>query len=197
MNAPVSIEQFAAQLPGSAFRSAMRQLASGVSVITVGTDADRSGMTATSVVSLSIDPPSLLVAVNKSSSTWPLLLRHQAFGVNILRAEQRAVAIRFSDSKLAGTARFGEEPTITAKTGAPLLENALAIFDCEVESLVDYRSHVIVIGQVKASRISEADAALLYWRGGYFDVTAGGTALPFDSASAAEEKPSIYRLRSD
>lgn len=125
-------------------------------------------MTVTSVSSLSLDPPSLLVCLNRNASSWPLLLRHQVFGVNILRAEQRDVAIRFSgQGNLAGAARFADEPVVTAATGAPLLANALAAIDCEAEALIDHHSHVIAIGRVKAVRLAEGAGALLYWRGQY------------------------------
>jgi flavin reductase (DIM6/NTAB) family NADH-FMN oxidoreductase RutF len=169
MNAPVPLDDFATQA-ASAFRGAMRQLAGGVSVITVGVGAERSGMTVTSVTSLSVEPPTLIVCVNRQSSSWPLLLRHQVFGVNILRAEQRDVAIRFSgQGNLAGAARFGDEPVVTAETGAPLLANALAAIDCEAEALIDHHSHVIVIGRVKAVRLAQGQSALVYWRGQYLE----------------------------
>jgi len=179
MNAPVSIEDFATRLSTSAFRGAMRQLASGVSVITAGSGEDRSGMTVTSVSSLSLEPPSLIVCVNKQSSTWPLLLRHQVFGVNILGAGQQDVAVRFSgEGDVSGAARFGDEPVIIAETGAPLLANALAAFDCEADALVDYHSHVIVIGRVKAVRVTEGRSALLYWRRQYSELGSAPTLRP-------------------
>jgi flavin reductase (DIM6/NTAB) family NADH-FMN oxidoreductase RutF len=173
MNAPVSIEDFATRLSGSAFRGGMRQLAGGVSVITVGAGSDRSGMTVTSVSSLSVDPPTLIVSVNRQSSTWPLLLRYRTFGVNVLSARQQDVALRFAgQGGVAGAARYGEEPVIIAETGAPLLANALAAFDCEAEELIDRHSHAIVIGRVKAVRVTEGRAALLYWRGEYTETGA-------------------------
>jgi flavin reductase (DIM6/NTAB) family NADH-FMN oxidoreductase RutF len=77
------------------FRGAMRVLAGGVSVITVGRGKDITGMTVTSVSSLSVEPPTLIVSVNRESSSWPLLQRYGAFGVNILSADQLDVAERF------------------------------------------------------------------------------------------------------
>ena len=68
------------------FRRAMRHLMSAVSVITAGRDDNVSGMTVTSVSSLSVDPPSLIVSVNRASSSWPLLREHGIFGVNVLNA---------------------------------------------------------------------------------------------------------------
>ena len=74
------------------FRGAMRHLTGGVSVITAGRGKDVTGMTVTSVASLSVDPPTLLVSINRDASSFPLIRRYGAFGVNILNADQLDVA---------------------------------------------------------------------------------------------------------
>jgi len=84
-----------AKLLRTIFRGAMRHLAGGVSVITPG-GSDISGMTVTSVSSLSVEPPSLIVSVNRAASSWPLLKRYGHFGVNILTADQIDIAERFT-----------------------------------------------------------------------------------------------------
>src|SRR6202051_4588644 len=89
------------------FRDAMRHLVGGVSVITVGRGRDISGMTVTSVSSLSVDPPSLIVTVNRSWSAWPLLKRYGCFGANLLAADQLDIAEQFSGRNgLKGADRF-------------------------------------------------------------------------------------------
>src|SRR2546429_7648509 len=84
------------EAPRADFHTAMRSLAGGVSVITAGSGSEISGMTVTSVSSLSVDPPSLIVAINRASSSWPLLQRHRYFGVNFLNADQVDIAERFT-----------------------------------------------------------------------------------------------------
>lgn len=79
-----------------AFRAAMRHLAGGVSVITTGSGAERNGLTATSVSSLSAEPPTLIVCINRQASAWPLIARHRAFGVNVLGSDQIEIGERFS-----------------------------------------------------------------------------------------------------
>src|SRR5882762_11422659 len=119
---------------GDLHRSAMRELAGGVSVITVGEEEHRTGLTATSVTSLSLEPPSLLVCVSRDSSTWSTLARYGAFAVNLLRACHAPVADRFSGrGGHKGPARYAEASWTTLVTGAPVLADALAAFDCEVE----------------------------------------------------------------
>ena len=150
------------------FRSGMRELAGGVSVITVGEGEDRTGLTATSVTSLSAEPPSLLVCVNRSASAFASLGRHGAFGVNLLRPRHAAIAERFAGrGGLKGAARYADASWIRLATGAPILEDALAAFDCEVEEMIERHSHAIVIGKVLEVRLAEDADALVYWRGGF------------------------------
>ena len=150
------------------FRSAMRHLTGGVSVITVGRGKDITGMTVTSVSSLSVDPPSLIVSINRESSSWPLLKRHGFFGVNILTADQLDVAERFTGKGgLKGAERFAGAEWIPGASGVPLLTGALAAIDCEVEDIVERHSHAIVIGRVLELRLSSRTAALAYWQGQY------------------------------
>jgi flavin reductase (DIM6/NTAB) family NADH-FMN oxidoreductase RutF len=141
------------------FRGAMRHLTGGVSVITAGRGTDITGMTVTSVTSLSVEPPTLLVSINRDASSFPLIRRHGAFGVNILNADQLDVADRFAGSQW-----------VTSVSGVPLLVGALSAFDCEVEEIVERHSHGIVIGRVRDIRNSTRNAALAYWHGQYVAV---------------------------
>jgi flavin reductase (DIM6/NTAB) family NADH-FMN oxidoreductase RutF len=150
------------------FRQAMRHLTGGVSVITVGRGRDISGMTVTSVSSLSIEPASLIVSINRESSSWPLLKQHGVFGINILNATQLDVAERFTGKNgLKGAERFAGAEWFTRASGVPLLAGALAAIDCEAEDVVERHSHAIVIGRVLDMQLSPRGAALAYWQGQY------------------------------
>jgi flavin reductase (DIM6/NTAB) family NADH-FMN oxidoreductase RutF len=165
---PANLDAVVPSVGADSFRGAMRELGGGVSVITVGIGTDRSGMTATSVSALSLDPPTLIVCVNKGSSTWPLLLRYRSFGVNVLHAGHRDVAERFAGRNGAkGEERYGEDRWVTVETGASLLDDALVALDCELDEAIDRHSHAIVIGRVRAIRFGVAEEALVYWRGRY------------------------------
>ena len=153
------------------FRGAMRHLTGGVSVITAGRGRDITGMTVTSVTSLSVDPPTLLVSVNRDASSFPLIRRHGAFGVNILASDQLDIAERFAGKGgLKGADRFAGAAWVTAASGIPLLAGALSAFDCEVEEILERHSHGIVIGRVRDIRSSTRSAALAYWHGQYVAV---------------------------
>jgi flavin reductase (DIM6/NTAB) family NADH-FMN oxidoreductase RutF len=153
------------------FRSAMRQLTGGVSVITAGRGRDISGMTVTSVSSLSVDPPALIVSVNRAAPSLSLVRRYGFFGVNILTSDQLDIAERFTGKDgLKGAERFaGAEWTMRA-SGVPLLVGALAAIDCEVEEVIERHSHAIIIGRVLDVEVSARRAALAYWHGRYVAV---------------------------
>jgi flavin reductase (DIM6/NTAB) family NADH-FMN oxidoreductase RutF len=153
------------------FRGAMRRLTGGVSIITAGRGKDVTGMTVTSVTSLAVDPPTLLVSINREASSFPLIRRYGAFGVNILAADQLDVAERFAGKGgLKGADRFAGSRWITAVSGVPLLAGALSAVDCEVEEIVERHSHGIVIGRVRDIKNSARTAALAYWHGQYVAV---------------------------
>jgi flavin reductase (DIM6/NTAB) family NADH-FMN oxidoreductase RutF len=156
------------QVSSDDFRGAMRHLAGGVSVITAGRGKDIAGMTVTSVSSLSVDPPTLIVSINRSASSWPLLKRYRFFGVNILTSDQIDIAERFTGKDgLKGAGRFSGAEWTTRASGVPLLAGALAAIECEVEEIVERHSHAILIGRVLDLQLSSRTAALAYWQGQY------------------------------
>jgi flavin reductase (DIM6/NTAB) family NADH-FMN oxidoreductase RutF len=168
MNSVVRNIRIDREIASSDFRGAMRHLAGGVSVITVGRGKEINGMTVTSVSSLSVDPPTLIVSINRESSSWPLLQRHGFFGVNILTADQLDVAERFAGKGgLKGADRFAGVQWTTRVSGVPLLVGALSAIDCEAEDIIERHSHAVVIGRVLDVRSSRRTAALAYWQGQY------------------------------
>ena len=168
MNSIVRSVSIDTEVSSGDFRSAMRRLAGGVSVITAGRGRDISGMTVTSVSSLSVDPPALIVSINREASSWPLVKRYGFFGVNILTSDQIDIAERFTGKDgLKGADRFAGADWTTRTSGVPLLVGALAAIDCEVEDVVERHSHAIVIGRVLDVAVSARSAALAYWQGRY------------------------------
>jgi flavin reductase (DIM6/NTAB) family NADH-FMN oxidoreductase RutF len=168
MNSAVRTITIDRDISATDFRGAMRHLAGGVSVITAGRGNDITGMTVTSVSSLSVEPPTLIVSINREASSWPLIKRHGCFGVNILTADQMNIAERFTGKGgFKGAERFAGVETTTLVSGVPLLAGALAAIDCEVEDIIERHSHAVVIGRVLDVRTSGRSAALAYWQGQY------------------------------
>ncbi len=148
-------------------RDAMRLAASGVAVITAGEGEERTGMTVTSAVSLSVDPPTMIVCVNRNASALPVIERRRHFCVNVLAEEHESLADRFAGrGGVNGAARYERAEWRPFATGALALDGALASIDCEVEELIERHSHVVVIGAVRAvaTRLGEP---LVYNRGVY------------------------------
>jgi flavin reductase (DIM6/NTAB) family NADH-FMN oxidoreductase RutF len=178
MNSIVRSVSIETEVTASDFRNAMRQLTGGVSVVTAGRGRDISGMTVTSVSSLSVDPPALIVSINRESSSWPLVKRYGFFGVNILTSDQLDIAERFTGKGgLKGVDRFVGARWLTRASGVPLLADALAAIDCEVEDVVERHSHAIIIGRVLDVTVSPRTAALAYWQGQYVAIDRDEDAL--------------------
>src|SRR5262245_17380587 len=113
------------------FRSAMRNLAGGVAVVTAGTGSTRTGLTVTSLTSLSVDPPTILVCLRQASSTLATIAAARSVGVSALAADHRNGAERFSGrGGLTGTARYAGAAWRPLVTGTPLLDDALSVLDC-------------------------------------------------------------------
>ena len=147
------------------FRLAMREFASGVAIVAAGQGERRNGCTATSLCSLSLEPPSLIVCLAKTSATLKTIRREGAFGISLLGDGHADLADRFAGRKgLSGAARFEDCDFIALATGAPLLKDAVAIIDCEVEEAIERHTHAIVIGRVAAAK-AFGGRPLLHWRG--------------------------------
>jgi flavin reductase (DIM6/NTAB) family NADH-FMN oxidoreductase RutF len=157
-------------------KHAMRQVAGGVAVITTGVGDEKTGLTATSAISLSMTPPTMIVCVSRDASAMPILRLRRHFCVNYLSAGQRDVADRFAGrGGVNGAARYADANWTTLATGALALDEALAAIDCEVDEFIERHSHVIVIGAVRAV-VVRSGRPLIYAQGEY----AAGVRLMFD-----------------
>lgn len=157
----------------TSFRDAMRGVIGNCSLITTGTGDDANGLIVTSAVSLSIEPPTLLVCVNRNSSSFEVLKATGFFGWSCLGAAHQPVAERFSGvTGVRGAARYDSADWETAVTGARLLVGAPTAFDCTIDEMIDRATHTIVIGRVQAIRTTADAGALTYWNGAYRALTA-------------------------
>ncbi len=153
------------ELP-SAFRCAMRRLASGVGVVAaIGPDG-ATGMAATSITSLALDPPSLLVCVNRQASLHACLAPGARFCVSLLGFEHRDIAAAFGGA-VARHARFSIGEWSMDAQGIPRLDGAQANFSCAVDQMVAYGTHTIVVGRVDAVRTCGEVTPLIFQDGRY------------------------------
>lgn len=149
----------------AAFRAAMRRLAATVTIVTVAGPEGPAGMTATSVTSLSMAPPSLLVCVNREASVHPALAVGREFCVNVLAEPHAGLAQDFGGA-VAPEARFARGAW-RARDGVVCLEGAAALVFCTVDLLLDYGTHTIVVGRVTGAETAPGARPLLYGEGGF------------------------------
>ncbi|MET2829283.1 flavin reductase [Mesorhizobium shangrilense] len=128
-----------------AFRRALGHFSTGVTIITAEADGVKAGLTVNSFSSVSLDPPLILWSVNKSSTSWPIFDAANAFAVNVLAAEQSFLASQFARS---GGDKFQNVEWRPGNTGAPLLANVAAQFECLRHVEYDGGDHLIVVGEV-------------------------------------------------
>lgn len=149
-------------------RDGLRRLAKAVVVITCRHEGQRFAMAATAVSELSMDPPSLLVCVNRTASLHEPLAQGADFCVNILHRGHSGISAACS-GKARGEARFATGEWGAMPDGCPVLENAQASFYCRNErETMSYGTHRIVIGRVEAVRIAGEVDPLVYADGRYF-----------------------------
>jgi flavin reductase len=152
------------------FKNAMSLLTSAVNVVTTAGMSGRYGFTASAVCSVTDTPPTLLVCMNKSSRSHEHFIENKILTVNVLGAEHEQISNVFASSKYSSDERFNQGSWTTLETGAPVLEEALVSFDCEIDQIQEVGTHSIFICRVAAIQKSEQDQSLVYFNRAYHQV---------------------------
>ncbi len=164
-----------------AFRTAMRRVGSTVSIVSAQNGGRRHGTTATSLTSISMEPPSILVCFNRTSRLHDFLSQNGLFCVNVLHTDNLQIAKIFS-SRTIGSERFDSGDWLTDANSTPYLANAQANLFCRKEKEIDYGSHTLFIGRVMQVSARSDISPLLYRDGGYV------TCASMDEAAAPAVK---------
>lgn len=143
------------------FRDVIGHSASGVTVITTRYEEVNYGLTASAVSSLSLDPPMVLVCINKKTGTQTVISKAKVFAVNILREDQQAIARQFATPH---PDKFREIPLAFGELGVPLLSNMLATLECRVVGEVTGGTHAVFLAEVQAAHAEEG-MPMTYYRG--------------------------------
>jgi flavin reductase (DIM6/NTAB) family NADH-FMN oxidoreductase RutF len=152
------------------FKGAMRRVAASVAIITAFDRLGQPhGLVVSSLCSLTVEPPAILVCVNASSSIWPALSQTDYFGISILRQDQADDAKLFGD-RLRRNERFDDARWDLADH-APLLRGAQAGLVCKLEQTIASGTHYIVIGGVVSVRICHEVGPLVYLDGAFHKCT--------------------------
>jgi flavin reductase (DIM6/NTAB) family NADH-FMN oxidoreductase RutF len=146
------------------FRAVLGRFPSGVTVVTTkAEDGSDHGMTVSAFCSVSLDPPLILICIEKTASAHPALTAAKGFVVNVLSAKQEQLARRFA---IVDIDRFEGVGFTRSGRGYAVLDDVLAVIECDRFSTWDGGDHTIIIGEVEATR-AETGTPLLYYRGGY------------------------------
>jgi flavin reductase (DIM6/NTAB) family NADH-FMN oxidoreductase RutF len=150
----------------SAFRNLLGRFATGVTVVTAQDDGGtHQGMTVSAFCSLSLEPPLVLMCIDKTATMYRLLTKCERFTVNILSADQEETARRFATTE---TTKFdGIGYSIVGDDA--VLDDVLAHAQCTRTKTVEAGDHSIVIGEVRSATVSDGQP-LLYFRGGYSSI---------------------------
>jgi cob(II)yrinic acid a,c-diamide reductase len=150
------------------YRDAMARFAGAVHVVTTDGAAGSRGVTVIAACSVSDNPPTILVCLNRENQANDVFVKNGVFALNTLAADQQPVADTFSGlTGLPQEDRFSVGKWNTISTGAPTLDGALAVFDCELAEALDMATHRVLFGKVTGLRISDSLHPLLYHNRGY------------------------------
>jgi flavin reductase (DIM6/NTAB) family NADH-FMN oxidoreductase RutF len=148
------------------FKAAMRRLAASVSIVVAKGEDGPVGMAATSITSLTVDPPAVLVCVNRMTSLHALLVPTAPLSVNLLARHHREVSMAFGGG-VPREERFQVGNWQEAGNGLPMLADAQANLECVIDAMLAYGTHSIVIARVIRARVSDTVEPLIYQDGGY------------------------------
>lgn len=148
------------------FKHAMRRVPTGVTVVTSLKDGEPRGITVNAFASVSLEPPSLLICINREARSYLFISTSRIFCVNVLAGNQRNLAEHFSGK--VRELQFAEIGYTIDATGAPVLDGTIAHFDCEVVREYNVGSHSILIGNVLSCK-ARPGSPLGYFNGGFHD----------------------------
>jgi len=150
-----------------AFRNGMALLGGAVSVITTDGAAGKFGFTATAVTSVTAEPPTLLVCMNRNSYANEHFKKNGVLCVNVLAGSHQQLSGDFANPKLTSDERFASHAWSRLSSGAPALDEALVNFDCRIDEMHEVGSHTVFYCQILDARQSGSEEALVYFNRAY------------------------------
>ncbi|KQQ62430.1 FMN reductase [Pseudomonas sp. Leaf127] len=155
----------------SDFRNAMARLGAAVNVITTDGPAGRAGFTASAVCSVTDEPPSLLVCLNRSASVYETFKANGVLCVNVLGAGHQAISNLFG-GKTPMAERFAAARWTLGPSGSPILQEASVSFDCRLSQITEVGTHDVLVCEVMAITTSEQAQSLIYFNRQYHELQA-------------------------
>jgi flavin reductase len=147
----------------STYREAMSGLGAAVNVVTSKGRAGLAGCTVSAVCSVTDEPPTLLVCINRASKNNAVIRKNGNLCVNVLAGDQSPIAMQFSSKSASMESRFAAAAWDHLETGAPALIGAIAALDCEIMAMNEVGTHTVFYCEVKAIRGSNGREGLIYF----------------------------------
>lgn len=156
-------------IPTELFKQGLSRLAGAVTIVAAGDGNRRMGLTATSVCSLSAEPPRVLACINLKGQTFMTTSETRSVSINILSTEQTNIAKRFAGILgEEGSDPFEIGDWSTGNTGAPILKDAIASLDCTVDEMLVLQTHAVIICKIKHIEIGDMSLTPLLYLAGSF-----------------------------
>ncbi|WP_291999573.1 flavin reductase family protein [Caldivirga sp.] len=155
-------------ITGEELKAILRNYPTGVTVVTTVNNGEYYGLTVNSFTSVSLDPPLVLVALDKKVGSHKAINESGIYAVNILPYDMKDVAIRFATAPREE--RFKGLRIITAKTGSPIIDGSIAYLDCRVVARYDAGDHTLFIGQVEDGKVLNLKPPLIYLNRNYYTI---------------------------
>jgi flavin reductase len=149
------------------YREAMARFGAAVSIVTTDGPGGQFGFTASAVTSVTDDPPTLLVCVNRKNDSHPALIANAVLCVSTLAASQEEISNVFGGREVEQAARFAVGEWHTLATGAPALVGAVVSFDCRIVQVTEIGTHSVVFGEVVAIEHGSEHDGLVYFGRAY------------------------------
>lgn len=146
-------------------RRVMGHFATGVTIITTVSKSGQSfGLTANAFTSVSLDPPLLLISVDKKAESYPCFEESKVFTVNILSDSQEALSRKFA---VSGGNKFEGVAYSMGANGAPIILGTVGYIECRLYATYDGGDHTLYLGEIQQAETHEGSKPLLFYRGGY------------------------------
>lgn len=159
------VERWLVEADETSLRSASRQIASCVCVITLDEAGELSGLTTDTVSFLAGDPATLVIGVKRGAPAYAALGRARRFALNVLGGDQREIAEHFAVETSA--APLDPAPWLAIDNGLVGLADCAAVFECEAEQTIERPAHAVVIARVRKGWLAGGSGGLVRWRGSY------------------------------
>lgn len=167
MTIPAS-EQGRLPLDTHSFREAMSRIAAAVHVVTTDGPGGQQGATVSAACSVSDDPPSILICLNRQTRVHSAVLQNRCFCLNTLSDDHEGISDSFAGrDNLEMSDRFAKADWTILATGCPALDSARLSVDCEIYSVSEMGTHSIIVGTVVDLRMTDPGKSLIYVRRGY------------------------------